>query len=148
MDQGIGLERLPRCLGGQFLGGQFAQLVIDQRQELASGVRVADQAGEVLRSVTFWHGVTGRDPHWLYFDSKLTSYAELSRLNQRAISFVTIRRRGAAITRRLDGLSKTDWHKAHLDIPKRLHKDIRYFEETVALGGYDGTLRQIAVTGL
>lgn len=108
----------------------------------------ADQAGEVLRFVTFWHGVTGHDPHWLYFDSKLTSYAELSRLNQRAISFVTIRRRGAAITRRLDGLPKTDWHKAHLDIPKRLHKDIRYFEETVALGGYDGTLRQIAVTGL
>src|SRR5439155_22426945 len=86
-------------------------------------------------SPSFWHGVTGRDPHWLYFDSKLTSYAELSRLNQRAISFVTIRRRGAAITRRLDGLPKTDWHKAHLDIPKRLHKDIRYVEQTVALDG-------------
>jgi hypothetical protein len=107
-----------------------------------------DQAGEVLRFVDFWHGIAGRDPHWLYFDSKLTNYAELARLNQRGISFVTIRRRGAAITRRLQGLPKSDWHKAHLDIPKRLHKDIRYIDETVRVDGYDGALRQIAVDGL
>lgn len=108
----------------------------------------ADETGEVLRFVTFWHQLTGRDPHWLYFDSKLTSYPELSRLNQRGISFVTIRRRGAAITRCLEGLPKSDWRKAHLDIPKRLHKDIRYVDETVTLGGYDGALRQVAVDGL
>jgi hypothetical protein len=107
-----------------------------------------DQAGEVLRFVTFWHDIAGRDPHWLYFDSKLTNYAELSRLNQRGISFVTIRRRGAAITRRLEGLAKSAWHKAHLDIPKRLHKDIRYLDETVSVNGYDGVVRQIAVGGL
>ena len=107
-----------------------------------------DQTGEVLRFVTFWHQLAGRDPHWLYFDSKLTSYAELSGLNQRGISFVTIRRRGAAITRRLERLPPSDWRKAHLDIPKRLHKDIRYLDETVTLDGYDGSLRQVAVGGL
>jgi hypothetical protein len=107
-----------------------------------------DQTGEVLRFVAFWHQLAGRDPHWLYFDSKLTSYAELSGLNQRGISFVTIRRRGAAITRRLERLPPSDWRKAHLDIPKRLHKDIRYFDETVTLDGYDGRLRQVAVGGL
>lgn len=107
-----------------------------------------DQAGEILRFVTFWHDIAGRDPQWLYFDSKLTSYAELSRLNQRGISFVTIRRRGAAITRRLDGIPKSAWHKAHLDIPKRLHKEVRYLDETIRVDGYDGTLRQVAVDGL
>jgi hypothetical protein len=108
----------------------------------------ADQAGEVLRFVEFWQRVTGRDPQWLYFDSKLTNYAQLSQLNQRGISFVTIRRRGAAITRRLERLPTSDWHKAHLDIPKRLHKDIRYHDETVTVDDYQGTLRQIAVAGL
>ena len=108
----------------------------------------ADESGEVLRFVAFWHQLTGRDPQWLYFDSKLTSYPELSRLNQRGISFVTIRRRGAAITRRLERLPKSDWRKAHLDIPKRLHKDIRYLDETLTLNGYQGTLRQVAVDGL
>ena len=41
MDQGRGLERLPRLLAGQFLCGQLAEFVVDQRQELAGGVRVA-----------------------------------------------------------------------------------------------------------
>ena len=107
-----------------------------------------DQAGEVLRFVDFWHAIAGRDPHWLYFDSKLTNYAELSRLNQRGISFVTIRRRGAAITRRLESLPNSAWHRAHLDIRKRLHQDIRYRDETIRVDGYDGVLRQIAVDGL
>jgi hypothetical protein len=107
-----------------------------------------DQTGEVQRFVTFWHQLAGRDPHWLYFDSKLTSYAELSGLNQRGIWFVTIRRRGAAITRRLERVPPSDWRKAHLDIPKRLHKDIRYLDEAVTLDGYDGRLRQVAVGGL
>jgi hypothetical protein len=108
----------------------------------------ADQTGEVLRFVAFWQQLTGHDPHWLYFDSKLTNYAELSGLNQRGIWFVTIRRRGAAITRRLERLPPSAWRKAHLDIPKRLHKDIRYLDETVTLDGYDGRLRQVAVGGL
>jgi hypothetical protein len=31
----------------------------------------ADQPGELMRFVEFWHAVTGHDPQWLYFDSKL-----------------------------------------------------------------------------
>ena len=61
----------------------------------------AEQPAEVLRFVEFWHDLTGHDPEWLYFDSKLTTYADLSRLNQRGVHFVTIRRRGASLVRRL-----------------------------------------------
>jgi hypothetical protein len=31
----------------------------------------ADQGGELLRFLEFWHAITGHDPQWLYFDSKL-----------------------------------------------------------------------------
>ena len=41
VDQGGGLERLARLLLGQPLRRQLAQLVVDQRQELLGGVRVA-----------------------------------------------------------------------------------------------------------
>ena len=41
VDQGRGLERLARLLVGQLLRGQLAQLVVDQRQELLGGVRIA-----------------------------------------------------------------------------------------------------------
>jgi hypothetical protein len=36
----------------------------------------ADQNGEVMRFVEFWHAITATDPQWLYFDSKLIDYPE------------------------------------------------------------------------
>ena len=41
VDQGRGLERLAGLLLGQLLGGQLAQLVVDQRQELLGRLGVA-----------------------------------------------------------------------------------------------------------
>jgi hypothetical protein len=108
----------------------------------------AEQPGEVLRFVEFWHELTGSDPTWLYFDSKVTTYPELSRLNQRGVGFVTIRRRGSAVVRRLRRLPADAWQRAVIDTPKRWHRHIRYLEEPVRLPGYEGMLRQVAVDGL
>jgi hypothetical protein len=108
----------------------------------------ADQAGELMRFIEFWHTITGRDPQWLYFDSKLAPYSELSRVNQRGIWFVTIRRRGAAVLRRLHALPAQAWRRAVLDIPKRRHQDVRSVDEPVTLRGYNGPIRQLAVDGL
>lgn len=108
----------------------------------------ADQAGELMRFIEFWHTITGHDPQWLYFDSKLAPYPELSRVNQRGIWFVTIRRRGAAVLRRLHALPAQAWRRAVLDIPKRRHQHVRYVDETVTLRGYNGPIRQLAVDGL
>ncbi len=108
----------------------------------------ADQKGELMRFVEFWHAVTDADPQWLYFDSKLIDYAEMSRVNQRGIQFVTIRRRGAQIVRRLQQWPKADWKKAVIDTPKRCHQEIRYIEEMAKLRGYEGPIRQLAVSGL
>jgi hypothetical protein len=108
----------------------------------------ADQNGELMRFVEFWQTVTGTDPQWLYFDSKLIDYAEMSRVNQRKIHFITIRRRGAAILRRLERRPASDWKRAVIDTPKRCHQQVRYLDETVRLRGYEGPIRQIAVAGL
>jgi hypothetical protein len=107
----------------------------------------ADQTGELLRFVDFWNSATGADPDWLYFDSKLIDYPEMSRVNQRGIHFITIRRRGAAILRRLGDLPAASWGKAVIDTPQRCHQQIRYLDDTVRLRGYDGPIRQLAVTG-
>jgi len=107
-----------------------------------------EQPGEVLRFVEFWHALTGHDPEWLYFDSKLTTYAELSRLNERGVSFVTIRRRGVSLLQRIGRRPASDWTGAVIDIPKRRQKRIRYVEQAVSLDDYEGEVRQIAVTGL
>jgi len=107
-----------------------------------------DQAQEVLRFVDFWCDVMGQNPQWLYFDSKLTTYAELSRLTEKKVWFVTIRRRGSRLLRRLESLPKETWQPAVIDIPKRRHKRIRYVDERIFLPNYDGEARQIAVQGL
>jgi hypothetical protein len=107
-----------------------------------------DQPGELMRFIEFWHALTDQDPQWLYFDSKVVDYAELSRVNERGIYFITIRRRGAAILRRLEALPRSSWAGAYLDTPQRCHQRIWYVDEVVRLRGYEGAIRQLAVDGL
>ena len=106
-----------------------------------------EQPAEVLRFVAFWHDLTGHDPAWLYFDSKLTTYAALSRLHQRGVHFVTIRRRGSSLVRKLRARPSGAWTGAVIDIPKRRQKRVRYLEQPVRLPDDEGPMRQIAVTG-
>jgi hypothetical protein len=108
----------------------------------------AEQPGEVWRFVEFWKELSGSDPTWLYFDSKVTTYAELHRLNQRDIQFVTIRRRGASVVRRLRKLPASSWTKTVIDTPKRCHQNVQYVDERVRLREYVGEVRQVAFTGL
>ena len=107
-----------------------------------------EQTQEVLRFADYWKDLTGTNPAWLYFDSKLTTYADLSDLNTRGIFFATIRRCGSAIMKRLRQLPGSAWKSATIDIPKRRNKHIHYLAENVSLDNYEGTLRQIAVKGL
>lgn len=138
-----------RGLAGPSVQSFFAQEHENQVFCYANANLTRDQqAGEVLRFADFWQTLTGNDPQWLYFDSKLTTYAELSRLNERNIFFVTIRRRGESLLKKLGQRPAGDWKGAVIDIPKRRQKRIRYLEQTVSLREYEGTVRQIAVTGL
>ena len=138
-----------RGLAGPSVQSFFAQEHENQVFCYANANLTRDQqAGEVLRFADFWQTLTGHDPQWLYFDSKLTTYGELSRLNERNIFFVTIRRRGESLLKKLCQRPAGDWKGAVIDIPKRRQKRIRYLEQTVSLREYEGTVRQIAVTGL
>jgi hypothetical protein len=100
----------------------------------------ADQPTEVMHFVEFWHAVTGHDPRWLYIDSKVVDYPELSRIAARGIHFITIRRRGAAILRRLEALPRSAWTGAVLDTARRCHQPIRYIDEPVKLRGYEAVM--------
>ena len=106
------------------------------------------QAGELRKFVQFWRDVAGRNPQWLYFDSKLVPYAELSWLTEQNIWFATIRRRGSAVLRRLASLPDGQWRSAVIDIPKRRHQHIEYVDERLRLENYVGEARQVAVRGL
>lgn len=108
--------------------------------------------GQVIHEfIQFCKDFSKQDPLWLYFDSKLTTYAELSKINQRKrpqVWFVTIRRRGSCILQRLAALPARSWQKAVIDIPRRRHQNVLYLDERVNLPDYEGEIRQVAVKGL
>jgi len=64
------------------------------------------------------------------------------------VQFITIRRRGSGLMRRLRGLPASAWHNAVIATPKRCHQHLRYVDEQVRLRGYCGQARQVAVDGL
>lgn len=107
----------------------------------------ADPAGELLHGIECWHASTGREPPWRYVDSKLAPYPERSRVHQRRMWCVTIRRRGTALLRRLHALPAHTWRRAVLDIPTRRHQHVRAVDATVPRRGDDGPIRQLALDG-
>jgi hypothetical protein len=128
----------------------FAQAVKSRLLCYSDATIVRDQAaGQLLKFVEFCQSILGGDPAWVYFDSRLTTYAEMNRLNRRGkTSFITIRRRGSRILRELAKHPTSHWRRTVIDTPRRRHRNIRFLEQTIRVADYEGKLRQIAATGL
>ena len=61
----------------------------------------------------------GRVPQHLVFDSKLTTYEGLDRLDAAGITFMTLRRRTKGLLADVDGLPPSAWRTVTLDLPHR-----------------------------
>jgi len=106
------------------------------------------QPDQVLRFVDFWQEQTGQLPEELVFDSKLTTFANLSRLNELGITFMTLRRRSPGLLRQVLNTPRSAWRTVHLDVPHRQYQDPRVFEQQVKLKDYQGAVRQMFITDL
>ena len=113
-----------------------------------AGIPKADQADEVLRFVEFWHKQTGKNPAELVFDSQLTTYANLSWLNQRDIHFLTLRRRSRRMLGQIFSRPASAWRRITLPALTRTFRTPRVLDETIRLKDYDGPLRQITIIDL
>jgi Transposase DDE domain len=111
-------------------------------------LRKDEQADAILQFVTFWKQRTGRVPEELIFDSKLTTYANLNRLNEQEVQFITLRRRSPALLRIVANTPASAWRRIELTGVSRLYKTPRLLDQQVTLRDYDGPLRQLLVTDL
>jgi Transposase DDE domain len=111
-------------------------------------IRKDDQAAEILNFVAFWKRRTGRLPEELIFDSKLTTYANLNRLNQQNIHFITLRRRSQALLQVIANRPASAWRRIELEGVSRLYRTPRILDQQTALKDYDGSIRQIVVADL
>lgn len=111
-------------------------------------VRKETQTDEVLQFVAFWQQRTGHDPEELIFDSRLTSYANLSRLNQRGIQFMTLRRRSRQLVAAIYQAPASAWRRIELEGVSRVYKTPRILDQRIRLPHYQGELRQLAILDL
>jgi hypothetical protein len=111
-------------------------------------LRKNQQNDEILRFVEFWKQRTGKLPEELIFDSKLTTYANLNKLNKQHVQFITLRRRGPQLMHELAARPRSAWRKIELTGVSRLYKTPRILDEHVKLHDYHGPIRQITVAEL
>ncbi len=111
-------------------------------------IRKSDQNDEILRFVEFWRARTGKLPEELVFDSKLTTYANLDRLNKMGISFITLRRRGPKLLSELEAQPASAWRRVELKNLSRAYRTPKVLDRRIELRDYDGPIRQLAITDL
>jgi hypothetical protein len=103
---------------------------------------------EILRFVAYWKKRTGRLPEELIFDSRLTTYANLSKLNQQDIRFITLRRRSAKLLRDIAQQPACAWRRIELEGVSRKYRTPRILDQRITLPGYVGPIRQLVITDL
>jgi hypothetical protein len=111
-------------------------------------LRKDEQNDEILRFVSFWQERTGKLPEELIFDSKLTTYSNLSKLNQMGIAYTTLRRRSQAMVHEFHQQPLSAWRRIELHGVSRVYKTPRILEQRITLPGYQGELRQIVIEDL
>lgn len=91
-------------------------------------IRKGEEADEIFRFIAFWKRQYGKPPQHLVFDSKLTTYQGLDRLDAAGITFITLRRRSPKLLAEAAHLPASAWRTVELDLPRK-YRNPRFFEQ-------------------
>jgi len=108
-------------------------------------VKHRSQSDAVLEFVDFWKKGARDDLKCLIFDSKLTTYENLVRLDKDGIKFITLRRRGKNIVTDAESLPSEKWQTVSLDLPRK-HPKPKVHDSTVYLTNEKHPFRQLIIT--
>ena len=113
-----------------------------------TNVRHKNEPEVVLEFIDFYKVGHNKGLKYLVFDSKFTTYQNLSKLDDQNIKFVTIRRRGKNIVNELADLPKSNWKKIHVIKADGKGRTLKVHDQKLdSLKGYLKPIRQIAITG-
>ena len=111
----------------------------------AADIRRNEADDQVLDFLGYWkHVYRGVEPT-LIFDSKFTTYTNLSRLNAQGVKFITLRRRGKKMLAQINELGP--WKRIHVAHVKRKYPNPIVHESNITLDDYEGLLRQVILRG-
>jgi hypothetical protein len=112
-------------------------------------LRKGEENDEILRFVNFWEQRYGERPRHLVFDSKLTTHANLRKLADLDITFITLRRRFPKLLAEVATMPASAWRTVRLDVPHRKFQKPRVVDQRVTLKGYGKkSLRQLLIRDL
>lgn len=111
----------------------------------AADIKRQEADDQVLDFFTFWKKVQRGVVPTFVFDSKFTSYTNLSVLNRQGVKFITLRRRGKKLVDRINQLGP--WRRVHVPNAKRKYPNPLVYESIIELKNYDDRLRQVIVRG-
>ena len=111
-------------------------------------LRKGEEAGEIFRFIEFWKKQSGRKPPHLVFDSKLTTYKNLSKINKMNITFVTLRRRTPNVLKEVAIASPSAWRKIELKNVERKYRTPKVIDHETEIRDYVGSVRQLFVKDL
>jgi transposase len=111
----------------------------------AADIKRDEADDQALGFLSFWKKVQRGIKPTLVFDSKFTTYAKLSALNQQGIRFITLRRRGKNMLDAIKGLEPGK--RIHIPHAKRKYPNPLVHESFITLPDYEGDLRQLVVCG-
>jgi transposase len=139
------------CAGarGRTMKGALTLFAQDTESKLMlytqADIKRSEADDQVLQFFAFWKSVRRGVLPTLVFDSRLTTYQNLSRLNAQGVKFITLRRRGAKLVQQLDNLAP--WTRIHIPYDKRKYPNPQVHDSAIELRGYDGQVRQVVVRG-
>ena len=113
-----------------------------------SDLRKGEESDEIFRFIEFWKKQTGRKPPHLVFDSQLTTYKNLSKLNHENITFVTLRRRTPQLLQEIANVPLSAWRRIKLSNVARKYKTPKVIDKEIQLRDYNGVVRQLFVKEL
>jgi len=100
---------------------------------------------QIIEFNEFWKRVQRGVPTTFVFDSRLTSYDQLSRINDDGVRFITLRRRSKKMIEEIGKIK--DWKKIHIPHEKRKFQNPEVHESRIQLRDYDAEIRQVVMRG-
>jgi len=99
-----------------------------------ANVNEENKDDKILEFVSYWEDTTGKKPEYLIFDSGLTTYEKIHKLDEEMdVKFVTLRRRGKNLIAGVKKIPKGDWKRVHLKNVKRKYRNLRVADRTSKL---------------
>jgi hypothetical protein len=136
---------------GKALASLQAVLVQDPESGLLcygdTTIRHDRQEDVVLEFLDFYHSDKKADKNlkYLIFDSKFTTYQNLSKLNEKGIKFITVRRRSKTLVDRIENVAESHWKKIVVERDNGRSRTITVYEGNDAIRDYEGIIRQVFI---